>query len=162
MDIELHFDEALVRTIARRFIVRTFGVGGLVAAAAMVACALYLVTSGAGLSFSEGIIIGLAMVPIIALPLCYVVITRRGLGVLRDLGQAPATLRLREDRIETSNPIGASSLAWSAIKEVWRFPEAWLLFVGKGMYFTIPLRDIGPDAQEFIRAHAAAAGAKIR
>ena len=67
-----------------------------------------------------------------------------------------------DDRIETSNRIGTSTLAWSTIKEVWQLPEAWLLFVGKGMYFTLPLRDIDAAAQEFIRAHASAAGAKIR
>jgi hypothetical protein len=57
--------------------------------------------------------------------------------------------------------VGTSELAWTAVTEVWSFPEFLLVFLSKAQFFTLPTSDLGAAGRELVLAKARANGAKV-
>jgi len=57
--------------------------------------------------------------------------------------------------------VGDGTMRWSAISEIWRFRDFWLLSFSKSQFITLPLADLTPDMQACILQKARAAGAKV-
>jgi YcxB-like protein len=102
------------------------------------------------------LILGLAL-PI----LIYFVHLRNGLAKFRAMGEPTVELNLEDETFTIKSGIGASSLKWSVVTEVWRFPSFWLLMFSKSQFITIPLATVPLEAQQFILNHVSANGGKI-
>jgi hypothetical protein len=63
--------------------------------------------------------------------------------------------------VSAKTDLGSSELNWRCITKVWMFPEAWLLFVDKGLYITVPTAGLPDQARELIRNKVGACGGKV-
>ncbi len=76
-------------------------------------------------------------------------------------GPKVLTIEIYEEHFRLSSDVGTSELLWTAVKEVWSFPEFILVFLSKAQFFTLPISDLGKEGRDLILAKARAKGAKI-
>jgi hypothetical protein len=158
--IQAHYSEALIARATKRFWVRTVGWHGFTAAgvlALLTAC--LIVVEGA-----SALAIGFAGFLAFAIAVgsgVYFVYRNRALATFRRMRAPDVVIKLSEDAISTRSDLGGGDASWRAITKVWEFPEVWLLFVAKGMYFTIPTDSMTSEQQSFIRARVRDNGGKV-
>jgi hypothetical protein len=46
-------------------------------------------------------------------------------------------------------------MRWSTVKEIWRFPDFWLLLFSKAQFATIPAQCVPMAMQDFVLRHKA-------
>lgn len=156
----LEYTEPLVREAVFAFWRRTVGVGFLVAPG-LLACALgYLLWHGDRSWLVGAMGACLLFGPGFAL-LLYAVHLRSAMARFRGMGAPVATIELAEASFTMSSGLGSTSLQWSAISEVWRFPSFWLLLFSKSQFVTLPLAAVPAEARSFILDRVTAAGGKV-
>lgn len=84
------------------------------------------------------------------------------LGTFRALENPEVTIKMYDDKFALSSELGEGEWPWSAIKEIWRYPDTWLVFLARASYATFPLKVIPTEAQQFILEKTQAAGCKIK
>lgn len=83
------------------------------------------------------------------------------LGTLKALQNPQATFTIYEDKFMLSSDLGEGSWPWSTIKEIWQYPDAWLVFLARSSYATFPLDSISKEAQAIILKKVEEAGGII-
>ena len=149
--ITLHFSEALIRRAVKAFWWRTTG-WTYVAAFLLLLCPFsYLLWIGHRSWYVGfmGAVLGLAVVFAMAL---YLIHYRASIMRFRRMQTPEATLELSEERFRVTSDVGTSELAWTAVTEVWTFPEFLLLFLSRAQFITLPIADLGKGARDFIVA----------
>ena len=150
-EIIAEFGPAMVRTVARRFVVRLLGTGYFVAVAAMVVAFLYLATCGVNdwTTGAIGAVLGLGVL----FPVVFWWKTERsGLCRLRRMSSPTVKFVFDDKGITVDSELGAATVGWKSIEKIWELPEAWLLFVGKQQYVTVPLVALTEELKQSIRA----------
>ncbi|MCE5268738.1 MAG: YcxB family protein [Planctomycetaceae bacterium] len=150
MRVQASYSEALVKRTAMRFWVRYVGWRGFSAAAAMAALFLYLLSIGESSWYVPAF--GTALAVLLLLECSFYFVNRhRALATLRQMAAPMATFDLSDAGISTESDLGRVQLSWRGITEVWTFPEAWLFFVAKGSYFTIPTQSLSDESRQLVR-----------
>jgi hypothetical protein len=156
----LAYTEPLVREAALAFWRRTVGVGFFIALALLLCTVSFLAWHGDRSWFvgalGSFLVFGLAFALLV-----YFVHLRNALARFRAMGEPVATLSLSEASFTLSSGLGSTSLQWSAVKEVWRYPSFWLLLFSKSQFVTVPLASVTAEAQAYLLSHVAAAGGKV-
>ena len=141
----------------RRFIARETVVGGLVAAAVIVATALgydvpvlFLVLGAIG-----GLLAGLGTT-------IYFVVRGRSLDLFERMGSPTVEWTFTDDGIALKSELGQVVTKWKAVRKVWLFDDLWLVFFSKLSYSTLPIDDVPADARRFVIERLREAGAEIR
>jgi hypothetical protein len=83
---------------------------------------------------------------------------RQGMAKLARMQQPQAVLELTATALTATSQAGAFSAPWSTFTGLWQFGGFWLLIVGKGQFMTLPLADLGEEAQTFIAARVGTHG----
>ena len=91
----------------------------------------------------------------------YVIHYRRSLQKFRQMDKPEATFHAEESSFTMSSDIGTTTLQWSAVKELWQFPNVWLLLYSKAQFTTLPLACLPPDTQAYIVQRIREAGGKV-
>ena len=158
--ITLRYSEALLRRAVRAFWWRTTG-WTYVAAFALLSCASsYLVWKG-DRSWLVGVLGAVLVLAITFAVALYIIHYRGTIGRLRRMRTPEATIEIGEEKFRISSDVGTSELAWTAVTEVWSFPEFLLVFLSKAQFITLPTKDLGAHACELILSKAMANGAKV-
>ena len=98
----------------------------------------------------------------IAFPIfVYVIHYRRSLHKFRQMDNPEATFHAEESSFTMSSDIGTTTLQWSAVKELWQFPNVWLLLYSKAQFTTLPLACLPPDTQAYIVQRIRESGGKV-
>lgn len=84
------------------------------------------------------------------------------LGTFRALQNPSVTMKMFDDKFILSSELGEGEWPWSAIKEIWRYPDTWLVFLARASYATFPLDAIPKEAQAFLLEKTQAADCKIK
>ena len=159
--VRLRYDEALLRAAVLRF--WWDGVGWrLVAAGIVVAACLVFLLGRGDRSWFVGVlatVLGLAVAFVVAL---YAVHYREALRKFRAMGAPEATLTATDASFTLASGAGTSTLAWSTVAEIRRYPQFWLLLFSAAQFVTLPLADFPPAARAFVEQRVAAAGGRIR
>jgi hypothetical protein len=158
--IRLHYSEGLIRRAVQAFWWRTTGWRYVGAFLVVLGSFSYLLWSGdrswvVGLSGS-----GLVLAVAFAVAL-YAIHYRASVGRFRRMRKPEANIELGEERFRVSSDVGTSELAWSAVTEVWLFPEFLLLFLSAAHFITLPTADLDTNSRDFILAKARSNGAKV-
>jgi hypothetical protein len=156
----LEYSEALVREAVFAFWRRTVGIGFFVALA-LLACSLAFLLWQGDRSWLVGAMGAFLFFGLGFALLLYVVHLRNALARFRGMGSPVATLELAEASFSLSSGLGSTSLQWSAVSEVWRFPTFWLLLFSKAQFVTLPLATVPVEARDFIIGRVSAAGGKV-
>jgi hypothetical protein len=91
----------------------------------------------------------------------YVVSLRRALWKFNRMLSKSIHFTFTESEISSTSDLGSSKFSWRAIMEVWRFPDVWLLFVAKNIYFILPLAELDLSIQAFIADRVAHHGGRV-
>lgn len=158
--VRLHYSESLLRAAVFAFWRRSVGVGFLVALGVVFAAWVFLLWQGdrswvVGLL---GAVLGFGGVFVV---LVYFVHLRRAIAKFRAMGAPTATWSMDDASFTLASGLGSTTLAWSSIVEVWRFPEFWLAFFSRAQFVTLPVAGLPEDVKAFILDRVAAAGGKI-
>lgn len=80
---------------------------------------------------------------------------------LKALDPPQSTWLLTESSIAQRSNLGESAIAWSAVQQLWQFPDLWLLIWGRDVYSTLPTDQLPAEARDYIRRHVQEAGGKV-
>lgn len=155
--VEYAYTREFARKASARFLARYFR-PALLLLVGLAVVALIALLSGVGH--------GLAYAALVA-PLLYLVIwnryVHRSEKVAMDLRDPQIKLTADESGFTLQSIDHTSTLAWSRMKEVWKFDDVWLLFpYGVGSAYTaIPTSALSGGAAEFITARLAENRTKI-
>ncbi len=158
--ITLNYTESLLRQAVYAFWLRTVGIGFFVALS-LLACSLAWMLWRGDRSWLVGalgafLLLGLGMAVLV-----YFVHLRNTLAKFRAMGAPTAVLELGEASFAVSSGLGSSTLAWSAVTEVWCYPSFWLLLFSKAQFVTLPLASAPPEMQAYILSRVSGAGGRV-
>ncbi len=158
---KLHFTEAIVRRAIKAFWWRSTGWSYFIAMAFIVGFLIYLVAIG-DRSWRVGagaVVVGLGLAMAVLL---YVVHFRGSINRFRRMKVPEVTFEAGDDRFRMISDIGTIEAAWSAIVELWQFPDFWLIFYSRSQFNTLPMEGVDSAGREFILDRVREHGAKVR
>ena len=151
LQITVKYSAALIKTTTARFWLKFIGWDGFLAFGILAAISAYLVYIG-DRSWQVGLFGGLLLICVVLAATIYLTYLRRSMAVFKQMPNPTATFTFDQTGLSYITDVGSSQLKWTAIVKIWRFPEAWLLFVSKGMYITLPVDGLTDDIQQLIIA----------
>ena len=92
----------------------------------------------------------------------YVIHFRNAVRKFNAMGNPCAELTVSKESFTLSSGLGTTTLRWSAVSELWQFPEVWLLFFSKAQFITLPLEGLSQESMAAIVQNVEVAGGKIR
>lgn len=150
-EITAEFTPQTVKTVARRFILRLLGVGYFFALLVMVVGLAHLVANRVN-EWTTGAIAAILLIGI-AIPLTLWWKTRSsGLSRLRRMSTPSVKFVFDDKGVTADSELGVATVGWKSIEKIWEFPEAWLLFVGRQQYVTVPLPALTEELKAIIKA----------
>jgi hypothetical protein len=150
-EITAEFTPATVKTVARRFILRLLGLGYFVALLAMAVAFAYLVVHRVN-EWTTGACAAILLFGIFTPSTIWWVTRSAGLSRLRRMSTPSVKFVFDEKGITADSELGTATVGWKSIEKIWEFPEAWLLFVGKQQYVTVPLPALTEELKQMIKA----------
>jgi hypothetical protein len=155
----LIYSERIVRRAVFAFWRRTVGPGFLVVDAVLGIEAV-LLAAGGDRSWRVGVLATVFLAGIAFCVAVYCVHYRNSMRTLRELGDSPVIFHADDSSFTMSSPAGSATLRWSAVKEIWQFPEAWLLLYSKSQFSILPVACLSPELRARIVQRARAAGGR--
>jgi drug/metabolite transporter (DMT)-like permease len=156
----LIYSETLLRQAVFAFWRRSVGVGFIVALLVGALGLIVLIAQGVA-SWLAGALAAVLVLGIGFAAAVYFVHYRKSLRKFRQMDKPQATFRADESSFTMSSDIGATTLQWSAVKELWQFPGVWLLLYSKAQFSTLPLACLSPETQPYIVQRVRASGGKV-
>jgi hypothetical protein len=158
--ITLHYDEGLVRRAVKAFWWRRTGWSYLAGFCVLLSLFVMMVRAGerSWMVGAMGTILGLSAVLVVSL---YVVHYRAAFVRFRRMGKPEATIELGEERFRVTSGAGASECPWTAVTEVWTYPEFLLVLLSPAVFLTMPTADLGTKGRDFLIGKALSKGAKV-
>jgi drug/metabolite transporter (DMT)-like permease len=156
----LIYSETLLRQAVFAFWRRSVGVGFIVALLVGALGLIVLIAQGVA-SWLAGALAAVLVLGIGFAAAVYFVHYRKSLRKFRQMDKPQATFRADESSFTMSSDIGATTLQWSAVKELWQFPGVWLLLYSKAQFSTLPLACLSPETQAYIVQRVRASGGKV-
>lgn len=156
----LIYTQQIIRSAVFAFWRRTVGVGFGVAMAMVAGSLVYLLWVG-DRSWVVGVEATVLLFGVAIALTVYVVHYRNAIAKLRQMPSLQATFVAEEQQFTATSEIGSTTLAWSSVKELWRFESCWLLLFSKAQFMTLPLECLPTEMQAFILERLRAVGANI-
>jgi hypothetical protein len=156
----LDYTEPLLRAAVFAFWRRTVGVGFLVALGVVFGAWVFLLWQG-DRSWVVGLLGAVLGFGGMFAVVVYLVHLRQALAKFRAMGAPTATWSMDDASFTLASGLGSTSLAWSSIVEVWRYPAFWLVLFSKAQFVTLPVAALPDDVRAFILDRVAAAGGKV-
>ena len=91
----------------------------------------------------------------------YVAHLRIAMRKLHDMEASQLVFIAEDSSFTIISKIASSALAWSVVREVWRFPTYWVLLFSKAHFFTFPLVGVSQEMQTFVIERIQGAGGKV-
>jgi hypothetical protein len=98
----------------------------------------------------DGAILGLLGIYAISTPLAYVHHYRNSMQKLHAMANSEATLGIDDATITFTSSLGATTIPWISIKEIWQFNGFWLFIYYNASYNTIPLAAVSAEQRQFL------------
>jgi hypothetical protein len=156
----LEYSEPMLRRAAfaywRRFVGSAYGVGVFVVAG----CLAALLRNG-DRSWVVGVLGTCVAFAVGFSAAVFVVHWRRSIGRLRRLCTRTASLLATDMELCLSSELGTNALPWSAVTQIWRYSEFWLLVLSHRQVVTLPLASLSAQARSFIAERVRAAGGRV-
>jgi YcxB-like protein len=157
--VTLRYDEGLLRRAVLHFWWRLVGVRLLVAIVVMAAALVVLVFDG-DRSWFVGVLATVLAFGIAFIVAVYVIHYRNAITKFKNMGNPEATLTVCESSLSMSSGAGSTTVPWSAVTELWQFPDFWLLFFSRSQFVTLPLANFTHEARAFVLERIQTAGGK--
>jgi hypothetical protein len=156
----LKYNEPILRQAVFVFWRRTVGVGIPVTLVVGLCClAVLLLQDGA--SWIVGALATFFSMIVAFIVAVYVAHLRMAMRKLHDMEASQLVFIAGESSFTIISTIASSALAWSVVREVWRFPTYWVLLFSKAHFFTFPLAGVSQEMQTFVIERIQGAGGKV-
>ncbi len=140
----------------KRFVARDMLIGWSVAAGSAVAwTALGIESPWVIMIGGLGALLGLVGVT------AYFVVRARSLDLLEGMGSPVVEWRFSDDGLTIESELSQAVTKWRAVKKVWLFRDAWLLFFSKVSYSTLPVEGVPPEVRAFVLSKVREAGGTV-
>jgi hypothetical protein len=149
--ITAEYSSELIKAVSRRFVLRFLGVGYFVAVAILIVFVVYLTLNQVNDWITGALSVVLAFGIIVPSALWWKT-ERTGLARLKQMDKPIVKFEFSDKGITVDSELGKATVGWKSVEKIWEFPNAWLLFVGKQQYNTIPTSALSDDLKNFIRA----------
>ena len=152
-EIKLRYSEPLLRAAVRSFVFRSitrgFGLRFFVVCAALAVYLVYMIAQGerdwmVGVTASMLFFVGVFFL------ILYLAHYRNTVGRFRKMRVPEATLSYTEESFTLTSELGSGTMPWTAITEVWRYPDFWLILFSRSQFSTLPLSCLDAETQAFI------------
>ena len=160
MQIQARYTEALVKRAAWCFWTRFIGWHDFVIVAILAGLFVYFLVVGDSSWYVPALGTILVLFMVLGSSV-YFVYRHRALSTFRRMGEPTALLSFTDTGVSTRSDLGGGDISWRAITHVWMFPEVWLVFVAKGVYFTIPTESLTDEVRQFIGQKVREHGGKV-
>ncbi len=157
----LTYNEVLVRRAVWCYWRRSLGPGYWVALAMVFSSFLVLQSQGTEAWIRIVLVAALAVALGFA-ALLFFVHYRASMGRFRRMDAPLARFIADDERFAFSSTVGAASLKWSVVKELWRFEDLWLLLYREGGFNVLPLACLPPPMRDFLVQRVEAVGGRVR
>jgi hypothetical protein len=159
IEAQLTYSAPLIRNAALAYLRRGLGISGL-GGTAILTMGVVLDIALNKWGWRTGVEAGAVMVLLGGIVALYFTHYRLGMEKLRRMEVPHATIKLTDTEFRVVTKTATFSTIWSTFTELWRFPDFWLLIMGKGQYVTLPTADLTPQARDLIVARIQASGGK--
>jgi hypothetical protein len=133
----LEYNEPILRQAVFVFWRRTVGVGIPITLVVGFCClAVLLLQDGA--SWIVGALATFFAMIVAFIVAVYVTYLRIAMRKLHDMEASKLVFIAEESSFTVISKIASSALAWSVVREVWRFPTYWVLLFFKGAFLHLP------------------------
>lgn len=156
----LVYSEALLRQAVFAFWRRSIGTGfwGVWVAAALAVMALWL---GGSESWPLVMVCNVLIAAVVLAAAVYWVQWRGAVRKLRGMGRAEAVFRAGADGFTMESGLGSTTLPWTAVEALWCFPQVWLLMFSRSQFSTLPVANLSPALQAFLRERVHSHGGHV-
>jgi len=158
--ITLHYSETLMRRAVMAFWFRITGWRFFVAGIISIFSLIYLLLNG-NRSWEVGVMGTVVAFAIVISITVYVVHYRSAINRFRRMRIPEGTFESGDETFRITSDVGSTELSWKTIREVWRFPDFWLVFFSPALFITLPTADLDDEAREFIASQIKSHGGKI-
>lgn len=156
----LVYSKPLLRQAVFSFWRRSVGLGFVIALLLGALILAFLVSQG-DKSWFVGALGAVLAFGVILAGAIYIAHYSNALRKLNEMGSPQATLAAEDSVFTLTSEVSTSSFRWSVVKEVWQFPNYWLLLFSKAQFVTLPTSCLSPEMQEFILRQVHLAGGKV-
>ena len=154
--VRLHYSELLVRRAVKAFWWRVIGWRVLIAELVVGASFLSLLASG-DRSWLVGVIGAVFALGTLFLGALYLVHYRSSVGRFRRMRTPEATFEPIADGFRVASDTGLAEIPWAEVKELWQFPDFWLVLLSPAQFMTLPTADLDEGVRalliEKIKSH---------
>lgn len=119
----------------------------------------YLASSG-DRSWFVGVLAAVFFLSVSFLGALYLHHRHSALSRFRSMGHPAVFFSANESGFALTSSLGESSLPWSAVRAISRFPGFWLLYLSRSQFINIPLVSLPEGAAEYIATRVALAGGR--
>lgn len=156
----LNYTEDLIARAVLLYWRRTVGIG-LVAMVGLIICLLAWRLADGDRSWIVGLLMAVTILGV-AMPLAvYVVHYRNSMSKFRAMARPTAVFTADDEGFTISSDEGTATLKWSAVAEVWRSEQLWLILFSKSRFSTLPLEGVPEQMQAFVIDRIRASGGRI-
>lgn len=149
----LRYSEPLLRLAVRSFvfraITRQFGTALFLAIAVLCGLTIYLLAQN-DRSWLVGFLSATILFAAAFIVAVFLSHYRHTIGLFRQMRSPEATLAYDEQLFTLTSELGSTTMPWSAITEVWRYPRYWLLIFSPSQFVTLPIDCLDQDTKDFI------------
>jgi hypothetical protein len=148
---------SLAKLAARRFMLRHVGIWILFALGIFSSCLFALLSGYTNWYFIAGLV---ATIGFLVIWISYYL---RSDEAFTSMADPWITVRVADDSIEFETSEHTSKLAWSRVKQLWKFKDVWLLFTysDTGGYTLLPTNALTEETRNFIEKRIKESGGKI-
>ena len=157
----LHYSEALVRRVTRRYVFDTLGPLYWFATFLVIAALVARASSG-DRSWILGTLLVVASLAIAVPFAAYRAHVRNGLATLRRLPEPRSDFQADADGFSIEHPAGRLALSWRHLHRVQRHSDYWLFLPADNQFVTVPLAQAGGDQVKRLDAIVRQAGVVVR
>ena len=149
----LRYDEPMLRRAVRAFMWRRVLTRPLVIVVAIITLVVAIIVATQGLddTFVSGLFAACLLLFAVGIVAIWRAHTRNTIGRFRAMDPPEADVTFSDAGAAFSSNIGAATLPWTRFKEVWEFPDFWMLFTSEAGFNVIPIASMDAETVAFAR-----------
>lgn len=156
----LAYDKTLMRRAAFAFVWHTCGLAFLITVVLITISLAWLLALG-DRSWHIGCLATSLVFALATVAALYFSHYQNGMTKLRDMGMPLVGLIVEDSSFSITTGTARTTLRWSTVTAVWRFPGFWLMCFSKLQFFTVPIASLSPEMRTFMLLRVRASGGKV-
>lgn len=140
---------AAVNAFYRRTLLRRFGWSGWASLAVTLSALAFLTLRGIR-SWVVGFIGAGILFIVLIFAAGYIAHYRNTTGRFDRMSQPEARFVFSDDGFTITSDQSTSTLSWASVREVWAFPDFWLILLSQAQFLTLPIEGVSEDIKTFI------------